>query len=146
MLDNDASTAKTLTLVAIILQLIFTLIGIIEVLVLIAFLPVYSTTTPHPGIINYPAVPLGLGSIIIFIVVSIALSIGIIWVLLDYFLVYRRLRLGMVKEAKTPSLVLGIVQLIFGGFIPGILLIIAYVKIKDSLQKSASAPPPTPPI
>ena len=127
MLDNDASTAKTLTLVAIILQLIFTLIGIIEVVLLVS-------------------AAAALGFAVFLLVLPILLSIGIFWVLLDYFLVYRRLRLGMVKEAKTPSLVLGLVQLILGGFIPGILLIIAYVKIKDSLQRSASAPPPTPPI
>ena len=39
-----------------------------------------------------------------------------------------------VADAETSSLVLGILQLIFGGVIPGILLIIAYAKIRDSLN------------
>jgi len=38
--------------------------------------------------------------------------------------VYKKLSLEKVREAETPSLVLGIVQLIFGGVISGILLII----------------------
>ena len=130
MLDSDASTAKTLTLVAIIFQLIFTMIGIIEAAILIPFL----TETHVHG--TYTPVPVSLVFSTVLIVFSISLLFGILWVLLDYFLVYRRLRLGMVKEAKTPSLVLGIVQLIFGGVISGILLIIAYVKIRDSLERS----------
>ena len=137
MLDSDASTAKTLTLIAIVFQLIFAVIGIIEAAILIPFL----TETYVPG--TYIPVSAGLDFSIVILVFSISLLFGIIWVLLDYFLIYRRLRLGKVKEAKTPSLVLGIIQLILGGFIPGILLIVAYVKIKDSLQRSASAPPPT---
>ena len=137
MLDSDASTAKTLTLIAIVFQLIFAVIGIIEAAILIPFL----TETYVPG--TYIPVSAGLDFSIVILMFSISLLFGIIWVLLDYFLIYRRLRLGKVKEAKTPSLVLGIIQLILGGFIPGILLIVAYVKIKDSLQRSASAPPPT---
>ena len=136
MLNSDASTAKTLTLVAIIFQLIFAMIGVIEAAILIPFL----TETYVPG--TYTPVPVNLDFSIVLIVFSISLLFGILWVLLDYFLIYRKLKLEKVKETMTPSLILGIIQLIFGGFIPGILLIIAYVKIKDSVQRSASSPPP----
>jgi hypothetical protein len=147
MLDSDASTAQTLTLVAIVLQLIFTLIGIVGVVILIAFLPAsYTTVTTSTGTVIYPPISAGFGFAVALLVVSISLSIGILWILLDYFLVYRKLQLGMVKEAETPSLVLGIVQLIFGGIIPGILLIVSYVKIRDSLQRNATIAPPTRPV
>ena len=129
MLDSDASTAKTLTLVVIILQAVFFVIGIFEVIALIAFLVVVPTVTPTNAI---PSLDV---SGIIAIVFSAALAIGILWIALDYFLVYKRLKEEKVREAKTPTLVLGIIQLILGGLIPGILLIVAYVKIKDSLNR-----------
>ena len=129
MLDSDASTAKTLALVAIILQAVFFVIGIFEVIALIAFLVVVPTVTPTNAI---PSLDV---SGIIAIVFSAALAIGILWIALDYFLVYKRLKEEKVREAKTPTLVLGIIQLILGGLIPGILLIVAYVKIKDSLNR-----------
>ena len=62
--------------------------------------------------------------------------IGLVWILLDYFLVYKRLESGNVREAETPALVLGILHLLFGGIISGILLIIAYTKIGDSLRRN----------
>ena len=129
MLDSDASTAKTLTLVVIILQAVFFVIGIFEVIALIAFLMVVPTVTPTNAI---PSLDV---SGIIAIVFSAALAIGILWTALDYFLVYKRLKEEKVREAKTPTLVLGIIQLIFGGLIPGILLIVACVKIKDFLNR-----------
>ena len=129
MLDSDASTAKTLTLVAIILQAIFFVIGIFEVIALVAFLVVVPTVTPTNAI---PSLDV---SGIIAIIFSAALAIGILWIALDYFLIYKKLKEERVREAETPSLVLGIIQLIFGGLIPGILLIVAYVKIKDSLHR-----------
>ena len=128
MLDSDASTAKTLVLVAIIFQAIFFAIGISEIIALAAFFTV--TTVPATSS------TLSLGAFgIITVVFSAALAIGILWIVLDYFLIYKRLKEERVREAETPALVLGIIQLIFGGLIPGILLIIAYVKIRDSLHR-----------
>ena len=128
MLDSDASTAKTLALVAIILQAVFFVIGIFEVIGLATLLTI-TTVTPTNAI---PSLDV---SGIIAIVFSAVLAIGILWIALDYFLVYKRLKEEKVREAKTPTLVLGIIQLILGGLIPGILLIVAYVKIKDSLNR-----------
>jgi high-affinity nickel permease len=140
MLDNDASTAKTLTLVAIILQAVFFVIGIFEVIGVAAFLTV-ATTTSVGNVTALRSTPIGVLGLISLIFAA-ALAVGVLWILLDYLLVYKKLSKERVREAETPSLILGIIQLIFGGFIPGILLIIAYVKIKDSLQRSASTPPP----
>ncbi len=140
MLDSDASTAKTLTLVAIILQVVFFVIGIFEVIALVllfSFRP--SVTTSTGTTITSHVVPLS-GLAIISLVFSFALLIGILWIFLDYFLIYKKLKEERVREAETPSLVLGIIQLIFGGLIPGILLIVAYVKIRDSVHRGNGIP------
>ena len=57
-----------------------------------------------------------------------------IFMVLNYFLVYARIKEGRAEMARTPSIVLGILELLFGGIIPGILLIICYVKINDGLS------------
>ncbi|MDA8054894.1 MAG: hypothetical protein M0Z77_04495 [Thermoplasmatales archaeon] len=137
MLDGDASTAKTLTLVAMVFQAIFFVIGIFEVIAVIAVFSLTARIVATPGY-NGPLV-------IISLVFSVALLMGILWIALDYFLVYKRLATEMVQEAKTPSIVLGIIQLIFGGLVPGILLIIAYVKIRDSLSRHNVTPQIPPP-
>ena len=140
MLDSDSSTAKTLTLVAIIFQVVFFVIGIFEVIALVllfSFRP--SVTTSTGTTITSHVVPLS-GLAIISIVFSFALLIGILWIFLDYFLIYKKLKEERVREAETPSLVLGIIQLIFGGLIPGILLIVAYVKIRDSVHRGNGIP------
>ena len=55
---------------------------------------------------------------------------------LDYFLVYRRLfsprEIGL---ASTPSIVLGLIQLVFGGVFAGVLLLIAHGTIVTSKSK-----------
>jgi hypothetical protein len=76
----------------------------------------------------------GLG--IISAIFSIGFAISFIWILLDYLLVYNNLKsTNEIPRAKTPALVLGIIQLIFGGVIAGILLLVAYVKIGDSMRR-----------
>jgi hypothetical protein len=132
VLDSDAETAKTLTLVALILQAVIFVLGLF---ILLFFLVVFigtTTTSSSGGTVTTvtTSAPVFLGAF--GGVLAIIFSGGLLWLLLDYFLVYRKLAEERVKEAETPSLVLGILQLLFGGIIPGILLIIAYVKIKDS--------------
>ncbi|MCL4333926.1 MAG: hypothetical protein M1290_00095 [Candidatus Thermoplasmatota archaeon] len=132
MLDNDASTAKTLTLVAIILQAVFFVFGIFETLGLAVFS--VSTSIASSSTVTTTVTSSVGPSTIIAIIFSAALAIGILWTLLDYFLIYKRLKEERVKEADTPAIVLGIIQLIFGGLIPGILLIVAWIKIRDSVN------------
>ncbi len=121
MLDGKGSTAKTLTLVAIVLQAVFFVIGIFEVIAVIALVPLG-----------------GIGFITLFF--AFGFLVGILWILLDYFLIYKKVKEEKVREAETPALVLGILQLIFGGFIPGILLIVAYVELKDSKVSTPGTP------
>ena len=140
MLDSDASTAKTLTIVAIILQLVFFAIGAVAIVGVAAYFSVGRVVTSSGGVVTTTTVN-SLAPLIILAVFSIFFLIGLLWILLDYFLVYKNLALEKVKESEVPSLILGIIQLILAGVIPGILLIIAYVKIRDSLENSARHPP-----
>ncbi|MCL6002522.1 MAG: hypothetical protein M1556_02615 [Candidatus Thermoplasmatota archaeon] len=144
MLDSDASTAKTLALVAIILQAVFLFIAVIVVLfAAIASLSSVVTTYLSNGTVqttHVRTVTPFLTVLALVIVIIVILAIGLLWILLDYFLIYKKLKTERVKEAETPAIVLGIIQLIFGGLIPGILLIIAYVKIRDSENRRRSMP------
>ncbi len=72
-----------------------------------------------------------------FFLLAILFSVGFTVLVLRFFyvLVYRPLKEGRVEEALTPALVLGILGLFFAGLIPGILLILAYVKAKDAQTK-----------
>ena len=66
---------------------------------------------------------------------AIIFAISIVWIFLDYFLVYRNLKSPLdLPKAQSPALILGIIQLLFGGFIPGILLLVAYLKIGDAMK------------
>jgi hypothetical protein len=121
-LDPDASTARTLTLIALIIQGIFFFIGLAVSSVAFATL-------------GFARVPIGVGGIFAA-VFGLGFLISIVWIGLDYFLVYKNLSsTATVANARTPSIVLGIIQLIFGGVIAGILLIVAYLKICDSMRR-----------
>ena len=138
MLDSDAQSAKTLTLVALLLQAVFFAIGILTVLGFAFFAatsPGVTTTGPGGQTTTLTTAPSGFLALFGIVFGGIFL-VGLIWILLDYFLIYKRLSEGNVRGAETPSLVLGIIQLIFGGVITGILLIIAYVKIGDSIRRN----------
>ena len=105
MLDSDANTAKTLTLVAIILQVVFFVIGIFAVAAL-SLITAGVTTTTSPGGTVTTTAPVGVG--IFGAVFGGIFLIGLLWILLDYFLIYKKLAEDKVEEAETPALVLGI--------------------------------------
>ena len=141
MLDSDASTAKTLVLVAIILQAIGFAVGIGLITFFFVAFPFSSTTTTGPGGTTTTVTPIPLGTAVgLGLVFGALFLIGLIWLLLDYFLIYRRLSEEKVEEAETPALVLEIIQLVMGGIITGILIIIAYVKIRDSESRRRMQP------
>ena len=140
--DTDRSSARTLTLVAIIIQIVFFAFGLLLVPFFLLGLGFFSTnrsfvvngTTVNFGGATNSAPFAAFG--IISAIFGVGFLISIIWIVLDYVLIYRNLGAsGNVASARTPSIVLGILQLIFGGVIPGILLIIAYLKIGDSLRR-----------
>ncbi len=120
MLDRDASTAKSLALATVILEAVFFAIGVLVLVAALVGTAVSGVSMSTLGIVT--------------VVFMVLFAIGLMWLLLDYYLVYKPLAQERVRDAETPSIVLGIIQLILGGVIPGILLIIAYVKIRDSLE------------
>ena len=54
-------------------------------------------------------------------------------------MIYRNLEDERIEEAKTPALILGILQIPLGGIIVGILLLAAYTRIKCSLASSSQS-------
>ncbi len=137
-MDPDLQSAKTFTLIAIILQavlLIFALLTV-SVFTITSYQGVNIVTYPNgttQRIVSSPTVYISpLTMLFILIAVSI---IPLVMIFLDYFLVYKPISKGIAEESKTPSLVLGIIQLFTGGLIVGILLILAYVKINDAINR-----------
>lgn len=127
MLDRDASAAKSLVLATLILEGVFTAIGVLVLVIAVIGTVIGGVDIATIGIMTA--------------VFMVFFAIGIMWLLLDYYLVYKPLAQERVYDAETPSIVLGILQLIFAGIIPGILLIIAYVKIRDSIGNLRRAQP-----
>jgi hypothetical protein len=76
-----------------------------------------------------------LGGIVLFLA-----FVSLIWLLLVYIFSYVPARNRDFEDARTPTLVFGILTLISGGIISGILYIVAYVKLGDALDE---APAPT---
>ena len=137
-MDPDLQSAKTFTLIAIILQavlLIFALLTV-SVFTITSYQGINIITYPNgttQRIVSSPTVYINpLTMLFILIAVSI---IPLIMIFLDYFLVYKPISEERAEESKTPSLVLGIIQLFTGGLIVGILLILAYVKINDAINR-----------
>lgn len=72
----------------------------------------------------------------LFALITIVLAIiPFLWMLLDYFLVYKPLTENSPESAETPALVLGILQILTLDFISGILLVVAWVKVRDGIGK-----------
>ena len=133
MLDPDADSAKGLMIAAIIVQVLFVVIWLFVLLIfLFAFPFTQMTTTPTTGSTPNFLFPY-FGISVLF---TTYFGAGILWIILDYFLIYQRLSEGRVPEAETPALVLGILQIVAGGVVPGILVIVAYIKIRDSLRNA----------
>lgn len=132
MLDPDADSAKGLMIAAIIVQVLFVVIWLFALVVFLFFF-VATPMTPAPTVTT-PTVVFPFFSFTLFF--TSFLIVGILWIILDFFLIYQRLSDNRVAEAETPALVLGILQIIAGGVVPGILVIIAYIKIRDSLRNA----------
>jgi hypothetical protein len=117
-------TAQTLTLVAWILQLIFSLV-----------------------FIGLGALFVLTGGVFLFVPAfgALVLLLGVLLILLPILMLYvgyayshARIRDGDFAGARTPTLVLGILGIPFGAVVVGILYIIAYAKIGDAENESRS--------
>lgn len=112
----SADTARTLILVGLILDIVFEVILLLVGLVLLV-------------------VPI-LGALVL----GLAL-IGFVWVALVWWFSYNRVVEGDYGGARTPTLVFAILSLITLAVIPGVLFLIAYVKLGDAVEESARSYP-----
>ncbi len=78
--------------------------------------------------------------------------IGFVWIALVWIYSYSPVRDGNYEAARTPTLVFAILSLITVSLIPGILFLIAYIKLGDAVRESPApaaaawgSPPPAPP-
>lgn len=113
----SASTAKTLILVGLILQLVFVVAGI-------AYGALLSIVFPILGIV-YLAIA----------------ALGLVWMILVWMLSYSPVRQGRYEAAKTPTLIFAILSIItLWGIIPGVLYLIAYIKLGDAVREQQTPP------
>ncbi len=103
---DSMRTATTLTHVAALLQIIFTIIGFIGVLGL-------SIAAAGPGIF--------LGTVGFF-----GVLIGAFWSWVDYEVIYERMKEGKFSKISDKMLIVGIIQLFIGGTIPGVIILVAW--------------------
>ena len=96
-----AESAVMLTLASIIVLIVYFILGVV------IFTVIFGITMPS-------GMPLG-GSFpgVMAFVFGILFIIGLVWILLNYMMVYEPLRHGKPEAAETPALILGIVELIF---------------------------------
>ncbi|MCI4352776.1 MAG: DUF973 family protein [Thermoplasmata archaeon] len=119
----SASTAKTLILVGLILQLIFALVFLIGLGALALF-----------------AASVG-GFAVVIAGVYVALgAIGFVWFVLVWMLCYKPVTEGRYDSAKTPTLVFAILSIVTGGILSGILYLIAYIKLGDAVREQQMPP------
>jgi hypothetical protein len=127
----SAETARTLILVGLIIDVIFEVVLLFFGLVLLA-------------------API-LGGIVLAFAV-----IGFVWIALIWLFSYDRVREGDYEGSRAPTLVFAILSLITLALIPGILFLIAYIKLGDAIREepkgslawgvTPTAPLPTAPL
>ncbi len=117
MQESGISFLKRLTLAAIGAQTLLFLSGVL----ILIFAEVKAH--PFPAIFEY-----------ILIAFSIEITILLLWAILDYFLLYKALSRGKLDEAEKISLTLGIFQLLIGGVIAGVILIVTHNRIKHYIK------------
>lgn len=67
--------------------------------------------------------------------------LGVIWIILVYIFSYVNTVEGEYGQARTPTLVFGILSLLSGGIISGILFLVAYSKLGDAIEEQARLRP-----
>lgn len=60
-----------------------------------------------------------------------------IFMVLNYLLVYDPLKRGNLENAKWFSMLLGVVELVFGGVVPGVLLLVGFWKLGEEKLHAA---------
>ena len=128
----SASSAETLVLIALLLQLVAAVALVGGILFL------FGWAAFHP--FAYMGVALTVAGVIG--------GLAVVFIYCAYTYSYQRIRQGDYAGAETPTLVLGILS-IFLGLIPGILYLIGYSKLEDAIreqQPPAIYPGPMAPV
>jgi hypothetical protein len=112
----SGETASTLILIGLIFQAI-AVVALLGVGALLSFVPF-------------------LGLIVLFIA-----GIGVVWLFVVYLFSYKPTKAGEYSSARTATLVFGILSILTAALIPGVLYIIAYVKLGDAEREAAQIPP-----
>ena len=122
----SAGTAQTLILLGLVFQLIFFLVffvlGILGILAYLAAVSALGGTYSGFAVVGA-----------VFYLIGAVLSAVLLYV--AYFWTYRRVVEGHYEEARTPALILGILELFFGGVITGILYLIGWIKLGDAVNE-----------
>ncbi len=120
----SGSTAKTLILVGLVLQLIFALIYVFVI-----------------GATALIFASLGVG-FPVFAVAFIAFgALGFVWLILVWMLSYKPVTEGRYEQARTATLIFAILSLITVHIISGVLYLIAYIKLGDAVREQQMPPP-----
>ncbi len=137
MLDNYADSAKTFTFAAILVEGIFTVLFVVYFGLALGFIANIQPTNPPatgtPFNFNFGFMVMGIMAVVFGI-------IGLLWVLLDYFLIYKKIIGEDIRGAQDTAVILGIIQLVLGGIIPGVLIIVAYTQLNNSVNRNLYAP------
>ncbi len=132
MPDNYADSAKTFTFAAILVEGLFTVLLVVYIGLILSVLSLATPTNPaFPG----TNINVNFGFFIMTTIAVVFGLVGLLWVLLDYFLIYKRIVEGDIRGAQDTALILGIIQLVLGGIIPGILVIVAYTQLNNSVNR-----------
>jgi hypothetical protein len=83
--------------------------------------------------------------VLVFPVVGLLLLgfslIGFLWIALVWSFSYSRIKAGDYEGARTPTLVFAILSLITFALIPGVLFLIAYIKLGDAIEQPTVGTP-----
>lgn len=120
----SASTAETLVLIALILQVIG------GVILFAAFAALIGLSLVHPFQYAWLAAT----------TVAIVAAVVVVFLYFAYTLSYDRIRRGDYAGAQTPTLVIGILS-IFAGVLPGIFYLIGYAKLGDAIREQQAMTP-----
>ena len=124
-MDSYSSSAKSLISAAIVIQTVFLVIGMLFFLFFALFsFGAGTVTSPSPF---FPSL-FGVG------ILGIGFIFSILWIFLNYFLLYNKITDDKIEEAKSNALILGILELLFDGLTPVTPIIVAYTKLSDSVS------------
>ncbi len=141
-MQGQRSTAgRSLALVATLFQLLAAVLVTLAAIAFVVLVPQLGglegagpTGGGDPG---SPFQVTGLGFSLVGAVATILVTLTLVfwmWVLLDVVLVLRPLGRGELLAAEPPALVLGILQTVFGGLLPGLLLLAASRQVRAAIR------------